>query len=169
MRKWQELAKPQSMKNEAQTREATIEDMEPLLDLYAHLSPGDERCPANIARHNLERLQRFEGSGVLLGVIEGKVLSTCTLIVIPNFTRGGRPYAIIENVVTHPDYRGKGLGTAVLDAACDRAWIYDCYKVMLSTGSSLASTLAFYERAGFEQSRTGFQKRRLPKRPDTHE
>jgi hypothetical protein len=35
---------------------------------------------------------------------------------------------------------------------------------MLMTGSKKPSTLAFYASAGFEQSKTGFQVRRLPTR-----
>jgi len=34
------------------------------------------------------------------------------------------------------------------------------------TGSQKPSTLAFYEAAGFEQSKTGFQARRLPARAE---
>ena len=45
-----------------------------------------------------------------------------------------------------------------------RAWAAGCYKVMLMTGSQRDSTLGFYRAAGFEQSKTGFQIRRLPPR-----
>jgi hypothetical protein len=41
------------------------------------------------------------------------------------------------------------------------------YKVMLMTGSKDLATLAFYTSAGFEQSKTGFQVRRLPARAQT--
>jgi len=37
---------------------------------------------------------------------------------------------------------------------------------MLMTGSKKASTIAFYEAAGFEQIKTGFQIRRLPVRAE---
>jgi GNAT superfamily N-acetyltransferase len=87
-------------------------------------------------------------------------------MVIPNLTRGGKPYALIENVVTHAAYRGRGFGQAVLRAAVERAWAARCYKAMLMTGSKRASTLAFYEAAGFEQSKTGFQVRRPTVRPE---
>ncbi|GLO72636.1 acetyltransferase [Phaeobacter inhibens] len=152
------------MQKDLLIRTASAEDIDALLDLYALLSPGDERCIPELAEENIRRISQIAGSAVLLGLLEDKVLTTCTTIVIPNLTKGGRPYAIIENMVTHPDARGKGLGTTILDAACDRAWENGCYKVMLSTGSARRSTLSFYENAGFEQSRTGFQKRRLPKR-----
>jgi hypothetical protein len=35
---------------------------------------------------------------------------------------------------------------------------------MLLTGSKDPATLRFYEEAGFEQSKTGFQARRIPAR-----
>jgi GNAT superfamily N-acetyltransferase len=148
------------------TREASADDAEALLTLYDFLSSDNERCPLELAKANISKISRIDGSAVLLGEINGVALTTCTLIVVPNLSRGGRPYAVIENVVTHPDQRGKGLGKAILDTACERAWKHECYKVMLSTGSTRPATLSFYESAGFEQSRTGFQKRLLPKRQE---
>jgi GNAT superfamily N-acetyltransferase len=91
---------------------------------------------------------------------------SCTLIVIPTLTRGGKPYALIENVVTDARYRGRGYGTRLLQAAVQAAWSADCYKVMLLTGSKQPSTLKFYENAGFEQTKTGFQMRRMAARQD---
>ena len=154
------------MNSEIRTRDASTNDAEALLTLYDFLSSDNERCSLELAKANISKICRIDGSAVLLGEINGEALTTCTLIVVPNLSRGGRPYAIIENVVTHPDHRGKGLGKAVLDMACERAWRHDCYKVMLSTGSTRPATLSFYESAGFEQSRTGCQKRRLPKRQE---
>ena len=141
-------------------------DIVPLLDLYVHLSSDNTRCPDEVARDSLRRISQIQGSGVFVGYANGKLVTTCTLIVVPNLTRGGRPYAVIENVVTHPEYRKRGLGKAILDAACDSAWESGCYKVMLSTGSTRPAILSFYESAGFEQSRTGFQKRRMTMRDD---
>ena len=90
-------------------------------------------------------------------------MSTCTLILVPNLTRGGRPYGLIENVVTHPDYRRRGLGTSVLKRALQAAWERNCYKVMLLTGSKNEATLRFYEKAGFARGvKTGFVARPAP-------
>jgi predicted GNAT family acetyltransferase len=86
-------------------------------------------------------------------------VASCTLVVIPNLTRGGRPYALIENVVTRADQRNYGFGSAILKAATERAWDQNCYKVMLMTGSKNPATLNFYKSAGFEQTKTGFQMR----------
>jgi GNAT superfamily N-acetyltransferase len=83
--------------------------------------------------------------------VGGLLVSSCTLAIIPNLSRGARPYGVIENVVTHVTHRRTGLGRAVLHAALDRAWSAGCYKVMLATGSRKETTLSFYEAAGFQR------------------
>jgi len=95
--------------------EASADDAEALLTLYDFLSSDNERCPLELAKANISKISQIEGSAVFVGEIEGVALTTCTLIVVPNLSRGGRPYALIENVVTHPDQRGKGLGKAILE------------------------------------------------------
>jgi GNAT superfamily N-acetyltransferase len=147
-------------------RPANQTDLPRLLDLYVHLNPDDARSSPEYAAAILDHLIRYEGSVVLVGVIGSVLITTCTLVVIPNLTRGGTPYALIENVVTHADHRGAGFGRTVLRAAVERAWEAGCYKVMLMTGSKNSSTLAFYEAAGFEQTKTGFQIRRVAVRPE---
>lgn len=93
---------------------------------------------------------------LFVGLIEGALVTSCTLIVIPNLTCGGQPYGLIENVVTHADFGGRGFGKKILQVAVDAAWQFDCYKVMLMTGSKKTSKLAFYASAGFEQNKMGF-------------
>lgn len=134
-------------------------DLPGILDLYQHLHADDDRPSRGSAKRALASLQALPGSGVLIGSDEEGIRSSCTLVVIPNLTRGGRPYALIENVVTHVSARGRGYGKAVLAAAVERAWGEDCYKVMLMTGSQDVATLSFYRSAGFEQTKTGFQVR----------
>lgn len=88
---------------------------------------------------------------------DGLIVSSCTLMAIKNLTRSGKPFGFIENVVTHPDYRKRGYGTAILHKAVEVAKENNCYKVMLMTGRKEESVLRFYENAGFERGiKTGF-------------
>ena len=84
--------------------------------------------------------------------VEGKIISSCVCVIIPNLTRNVRPYAFVENVVTHADYRGKGYATECLDFAKQIAEQENCYKMMLLTGSKSQETLSFYEKAGYNSS-----------------
>jgi len=147
-------------------RPASRSDLPQLLALYPHLDPADRVPSIDVAERRLEELRKYHGSAIFIGVAERAVVASCTLIVIPNLTRGGQPYGLIENVVTHVAFRGRGFGKQLLQAAVAAAWQADCYKVMLMTGSKKPSTLAFYAAAGFEQNKTGFQIRRLPQRSD---
>ena len=139
-------------------------DIPRLLELYRHLDALDTMPALEDAEQNWELLKRYPGSDIVVGYVGDDMVATCTLVVIPNLTRGGMPYALIENVVTHADHRSKGYGKAVLCYAAEAAWQAGCYKVMLLTGSKRPETLKFYLDAGFEQTKTGFQMRKVPVR-----
>ena len=147
-------------------RHALPADLPQLLALYRHLVPEDESAPLDLAARRLDELQAYRGSAVFIGLAASSIVGSCTLVVIPNLTRGGRAYGLIENVVTDAAFRGRGYGKRMLEAAVTAAWQADCYKIMLMTGSKKPATLAFYTSAGFEQTKTGFQIRRLPPRAE---
>ncbi|HWU49402.1 MAG TPA: GNAT family N-acetyltransferase [Asticcacaulis sp.] len=149
---------------ELKVRFADSGDLPALLQLYRHLDPDDAATALDDALKNRELLRLYPGSGIIVGCVAETLVATCTLVVIPNLTRGGAPYALIENVVTDAARRKKGYGKAVLKAATEAAWRSGCYKVMLLTGSQRPETLKFYQAAGFEQSKTGFQMRNRPPR-----
>ncbi|MEI4486940.1 GNAT family N-acetyltransferase [Frigidibacter sp. MR17.14] len=141
---------------------ATTGDLPALLALYAQLHPGDPPLDPAAAEDRLAGLAALAGSGVLIGWLGEVVVATCTLVVIPNLTRGGAPYGLIENMVTDAGHHCRGFGARMLRDAQRRAWAAGCYKVMLMTGSTRPGTLAFYEAAGFTRSKTGFDCRRPP-------
>jgi GNAT superfamily N-acetyltransferase len=128
------------------------EDLPALLALYAHLRPQDDPLPevSTVESTWKEVLAnpRYQYFGAY---VDGSLVSTCTLSVVPNLTRGCRPYGLVENVVTHPNHRKHGYGKAVLARALAHAWSVNCYKVMLLTGSKSEATFRFYESAGFDR------------------
>jgi GNAT superfamily N-acetyltransferase len=141
-------------------RAAKHADLAGLLDLYRHLNPDDPTPDPTKAETAWSILIRSDLASVIVAEVAGVLVSSCTLVIVPNLSRGARPYGLIENVVTHAGHRRAGLGRAILAAALDAAWQADCYKVMLATGSRREETLRFYERAGFERGgKTFFQAR----------
>jgi GNAT superfamily N-acetyltransferase len=133
-------------------RELQAHELPQILALYEHLHRSDEPPPAPASAAAVWAEAMSNPRCRYFGGFEGKeLLSSCTIMVIPNLTRGCRPYALIENVVTHRQHRNKGWGTAVLHQALGFAWEQGCYKVMLLTGSMEESVFQFYEGAGFSR------------------
>lgn len=126
-------------------------DLAALLDLYEHLHRHDDPLPgddvvAGVWREIIAR----PGHTVFGGWVGDTLASSCALTIVPNLTRGCRPYGIIENVVTHASHRNRGYGKAILARALSHAWAAGCYKVMLLTGRKDEATTRFYESAGFD-------------------
>lgn len=140
------------------------EDLADLLQLYTHLHEDsvpevDERL---IARW--KEILDDPRQCVIVAREDGKVVSSCVLVIVPNLTRGQRPYALIENVVTDSAYRRRSLGSACLEYAVREAQARGCYKVMLMTSSKEEGTLNFYRKAGFDsQEKTAFIRRLGPR------
>jgi len=135
-------------------------DLAKLLELYTHLNenpyPEIDKRIADI----WERLLNEKNHYILGCYIEEKLVSTCAVTIIENLTHRQTPYALIENVVTHPGYRNKGYGSLVLSAAKDIAVKNNCHKIMLMTRSKKESTLNFYKNAGYDpHEKTAFIQR----------
>ena len=141
-------------------RPAMAHDLGGLITLYQHLNSADPALEGATAEERFSAILAQPGMTVFIGFAGDLAAATVTLIVIPNLTRGGASYALLENVVTHADHRQRGYAGAVIGHAVEQAWKAGCYKVMLLTGSKNPATLRFYENCGFTQDKTGYQIRR---------
>ena len=133
-------------------REVKEDELNELLELYLHLH---EKSMPEMSEHldkTWETIIQDENHHIIVKVADDKIVSSCVCVIIPNLTRNVRPYAFIENVVTHADYRGKGYATECLDYAREIAEKANCYKMMLLTGSKTESTLRFYQNAGYNST-----------------
>lgn len=133
-------------------REAVKEDLEELLQLYLYLH---EKSIPEQSEHLISiwnQIVEDENHHLIVNIIDDKIVSSCVCVIIPNLTRNVRPYAFVENVVTHKDYRGKGYATECLYHAKEIAEKQMCYKMMLLTGSKEQKTLQFYQNAGYNST-----------------
>ena len=130
-------------------REAKKEDLKEILELYLYLH---EKSVPELSEHLMstwDQIIQDENHHLIVNEVDGKIVSSCVCVIIPNLTRNVRPYAFVENVVTHSEYRGKGYATQCLDFAKGLAEKQNCYKMMLLTGSKDQKTLSFYKNAGY--------------------
>ena len=133
-------------------REAAGEDLNSMLELYLFLH--EENIP-EYDKHLTETWEQIindRNHHMIVNEVDGKIVSSCVCVIIPNLTRNVRPDAFVENVVTHEDYRGNGYAGECLEYAREIAKKENCYKMMLLTGSKKPETLRFYEKAGYNSS-----------------
>jgi ribosomal protein S18 acetylase RimI-like enzyme len=132
-------------------------DLSSLLALYAQLHPGDSPLAVEQAAPIWREITGQAGRTVLLAELDGLAAGTLDCTVLPNLTRGGRPFMLVENVVVGSAVRRQGVGRQLLGAAVARARSADCYKVQLLSGVNRAEAHAFYESCGFRQVAAGFR------------
>lgn len=132
-------------------REIQKEDFKGLMTLYTQLH--DNPIPEDsMALQTLwKQILVDPNHHIIVAEEDGKIVSSCVCVIIPNLTHHQQPYAFVENVITDKQYRKKGLATACLNYAKEIALKEHCYKLMLLTGTKEESTLLFYERAGYNR------------------
>jgi GNAT superfamily N-acetyltransferase len=130
-------------------RQAARDDFEAVARLYAELNVDDPPVAGPEYLQVFEEILERDGVEILLLELDGEILGSTYLNLIPNLSRGGRPYAVVENVVIAAHRRGEKLGRRLMDATLERAWAAGCYKAMLQTGSKTPATHAYYRACGF--------------------
>lgn len=133
-------------------REISEQDLKDLLTLYMQLH--DNPMPESTQELNdlWKQILNDKNHHIIVAEEDGKIVSSCVCVIIPNLTHSQRPYAFIENVITDENYRKRGLATDCLNYAKEIAQKENCYKLMLLTGSKKESTLKFYEQAGYNRN-----------------
>jgi GNAT superfamily N-acetyltransferase len=83
------------------------------------------------------------------GSSEFEIVVTGTLFLEVKLSHGGKPVGHIEDIIVHPNYRGKNLSYFIVNKLISIATVKQCYKVILQCKPELCG---IYERNGFIKS-----------------
>jgi len=87
--------------------------------------------------------------GILITVSEGGIeMGRAIMYVLMNPNRG-RKYGILSDVMIDVEYRGKGIGTELIQKTLDAAKEAGCYKVLADSRFARENVHRLYERYGF--------------------
>ncbi|MFC1952712.1 GNAT family N-acetyltransferase [Chloroflexota bacterium] len=150
-------------KKTAIIRAAIEEDLPRILELYQELvittSPAEiGRGPGiNDYQKAFAQINTTEGYELLVAEEQGKIVGTMVLIIVPNLSHVGLPWAGIENVFVDSSYRRLGIGKLLMNYAETRAKECGCYKIQLISDKRREEAHLFYQSLGYEASGHGFR------------
>ncbi len=146
----------------SQVRVATEADLPRVVELLAQLSIDDPReepgpPPPEVYTEAFRRMQADEEQRLLVLDADGRIVGSLVLLIVPNLTHQGRPYATVENVIVDDSERGTGRGRQLMQHAIDEAKRAGCYKIALTSHRSRTAAHRFYESLGFESTHEAYR------------
>jgi N-acetylglutamate synthase-like GNAT family acetyltransferase len=144
-------------------RPAVRRDLPDLVRLIDELtitaSPAASRLPVDRSSYarGLAEVLADPRQRMLVAEVGGRIAGTLTVIVIPNLSHRGSPWAVVENVIVDRRYRRRGVARDLVAAAIRRARAAGCYKVGLTSNLSRREAHRFYAGLGFEAYAHGYR------------
>lgn len=92
------------------------------MNLYRQMHPDDPTVEDGSDLETYREILANSRLHLLVLEIDGAVVATTYLNVMPNLTRSASRYAVIENVVVDVSLRRSGLGRRIMDATLEKAW-----------------------------------------------
>ena len=145
-------------------RRATEKDVPTIIALLAddEISKTREGFQPEVSPQTLEAFKEIEAdknNEVWVGELDGAVIATLQLTIIPGLGRGGMRRALLEQMRVHSDHRSRGIGEQLIQSAFERAKTLGCGLIELTTDTRRAAAHRFYVRMGFEASHVGMKRK----------
>jgi GNAT superfamily N-acetyltransferase len=140
-------------------REATKSDLPvigKLLEELAGVMDNTEGIDTEIALKTCEHLLNDAGSHFLVAAMEETPVGFINFTVRQTVLHRS-PSALIDELVVAEEYRGKGVGRELVQAAIEKCRQLGCCEVEVSTEKTNVEARKFYEQCGFEERGTLFE------------
>jgi len=134
-------------------REATESDLPAIGKLLEDLTDAmddTEGINTGIALKTCEQLLNDASSHFLVAAMEGTPVGFINFTVRQTILHRS-PSALIDELVVAEEYRGKGVGRQLVQAAIEKCRELECCEVEVSTEKTNLKARTFYKKCGFEE------------------
>jgi N-acetylglutamate synthase-like GNAT family acetyltransferase len=148
------IAETTSLTDLPRVEPATIEDLAALTELVMNLldASGDFMADRDIQERGLRLILEQPNRGRIFVVRnDDQIFGMVNLLFTISTARGGF-VILMEDVVIHPDHRGQGYGTMLVDYVADFAKKKQFKRITLLTDRISAESQEFFKKQGFDYS-----------------
>jgi GNAT superfamily N-acetyltransferase len=139
-------------------KKAEKSDLPDILALYAKSDiDNGKKLDIDVAEELFDKIRAYPNYNVYIAIHKDEIVGTFELLIMDNLAHMGAPSAIVEDVVVHKDYRGKGVGKQMMYFALNDSKKAGCYKMVLSSNMQRERAHHFYESLGYEKYGFGFR------------
>ncbi len=145
-------------------RKATAHDLPEIIALLADDELGQKRENANANGASNQRyidafhkIDNDPNQYLMVVELEGIIVGTCHLTIMPSLTFLGATRMQIEAVRVHSKYRGKKIGQWMIEEAIIYGKSRGASIIQLTTNKQRPDALRFYEKLGFSASHEGMK------------
>ncbi|MEK5380595.1 GNAT family N-acetyltransferase [Niallia sp. FSL W8-0635] len=145
-------------------RMATEQDLDQIVAMLADdvLGSKRERYEQPLPESYIEAFKAISAdpnNELVVACIGVEIVGVQQITFTPYITHQGAWRATIEGVRTASSVRGKGVGTALINWAIQRAKSRGCHLIQLTTDKQRPDALRFYERLGFQATHEGLKRK----------
>jgi len=148
---------------EINIREAGKDDLAVIVELMKTLtittSEAESQGASTLADYEkvFEQIERDPNHKLIVAELDGRIVGSADLVIVPNLSHRGLPWAVMENVIVDESMRRTGIAGAMVKHLVTVAKESGCYKVGLSSSKERPAAHRMYEALGFKQYGLGYR------------
>ncbi len=99
-------------------------------------------------QESLEQFLAHEANTLLVAYVDGAIAGMTTVVVVPAID--GKLKSTVEDVVVNADFRGQGIGDALVEASIATAKDKGAHQLQLQSNPKREAAWRLYQKHGFE-------------------
>lgn len=136
-------------------RQAIETDLSDVIELLKGMDGEDGLDPSE-ALNIWRKINDYPYYKVFVVEYNQLIIGTCSLIIIDNLGHKAAKLAVAESMIVSQQYRGRGIGSKLMQFVMEKVKEENCYKLMLSSNKKRIIAHKFYKQLGFQQHGISF-------------
>jgi GNAT superfamily N-acetyltransferase len=132
-------------------QEGTQKDLPEVLRLFKQPDMDHDILSIEQAQRVFDRIRNYPNYIIYVAKADHKIVGAFSLLIMDKLSHMGAKSGIVDDVVVHQAWQGRGIGKQLMQFAMDRCRESGCYKLALTSDVKREAAHHFYEKLGFKK------------------